>query len=315
MLGAPALAANAALRAGAGLVTLAVPRSIQLASATLAPCATSIPLPEDGGGLLNPRASLSFFRREKLLTGAAPPTVVAAGPGLGRGGSAFDRGWFALLDWLAGFRIPVVLDADGLNALHRKAEWDGPGWDAWGRFRGVLTPHPGELARLLGIATAEVQEQRERFAITVARQMNRPTEARSSRKNGLPTDSPEVVVVLKGSGTIVTDGERVFVNRTGNPGMATGGSGDVLTGVIAALIAQRLSLFDAAVAGTHVHGLAGDLAAQELGEVSLMATDLLSFLPAAFLKHRCRPSAGARLGGRRGRTARGHDRGQTRVER
>ncbi len=312
MPGAPALAANAALRAGAGLVTLAIPKSIQVATATLAPCATSIPLPEDAAGLLNPRGSLSVFRRQNLLSRTAGPTVVAAGPGLGRGGSAFDRGWFDLLDCLAECGIPIVLDADGLNALHRKTDWDGPGWDAWHRFRGVLTPHPGELARLLGISTADVQQHRERLAVTVARQMNRPRATRLSRKDGPPAAAPEVVVVLKGADTIVTDGQRVFVNRTGNPGMATGGSGDILTGVIAALIAQGLSFFDAAVAGTHVHGLAGDLAARELGEVSLIASDLLSFLPTAFLKQRPQPSTTAGTLRKRPRILEGRDRRQTR---
>jgi NAD(P)H-hydrate epimerase len=127
----------------------------------------------------------------------------------------------------------------------------------------VLTPHPGEAGRLLGIPADEVQSGRPGAARALARL----------------TGS---VVVLKGHRTIVDDGTRRIVNRTGNPGMATGGTGDVLAGVIGALLAQGLAPFEAAVLGARVHGRAGDLAARDLGQVSLMATDLLDALPRAF---------------------------------
>jgi NAD(P)H-hydrate epimerase len=285
MIGAPALAANAALRGGAGLATVACPRSIQLAVATLCPCATTLPLPENAAGMLDPKRTAKELhalgangragqvRRPNLLDPATAPSVVAAGPGLGRGNETFDRAWLALLDAFGRAGVPVVLDADGLNALHRSADWTGPGWDEAARFRTVITPHPGEMARLHQTTTTTVQRDRTHFAVNTARKMS------TARR-----DDPDhcAVVVLKGAGTIVTDGTRLYTNKTGNPGMATGGSGDVLTGLIAALIAQGMTCFDAAVLGVHLHALAGDLAAEDLGEISLTASDLIDTLPAAF---------------------------------
>jgi NAD(P)H-hydrate epimerase len=152
----------------------------------------------------------------------------------------------------------MVLDADGLNAFAGQAE----------KLRGaakplILTPHPGEFARLVRLDIATVQSQRQELA------------ARFAREHG-------VILVLKGHGTIVTDGKRVYENSTGNPGLATGGTGDVLTGLIAALLAQHLEPFAAAQLGVYLHGFAGDLARDQLGEVSLIASDLLTYLPAAF---------------------------------
>ncbi|MBI5764746.1 MAG: NAD(P)H-hydrate dehydratase [Planctomycetes bacterium] len=267
MIGAPALATNAALRVGAGLATVAAPDSVQLAVATLCPCATSIPLPQSRTGSLNPRASLATIRQMGLLT-SDRPTVVAGGPGLGRGDASFDKGlvdlWIAFM--CAG--VPLVLDADALNAMSKSGSH---GWSrvAWSRL--VITPHPGELARMQGVTTKAIQADRGRFAVQTARELG-------ARSRGAG-ESP--VVVLKGAGTIVTDGRRIYTNRTGNPGMATGGSGDVLTGLIAGLIAQGLSCFDAAVLGVHVHGKAGDLAAKHFGHASLIATDILDQIPAA----------------------------------
>src|SRR5262249_55553000 len=151
-----------------------------------------------------------------------------------------------------------VVDADGLNALASQVP----------RLRGrsaplVLTPHPGEFARLLDSDVATVQGDRQRRAV------------RFALEHGL-------VLLLKGQGTIVTDGRRGYVNTTGNPGMATGGTGDVLTGLVAALIGQGLEAFAAAQLGAYLHGRAGDLARDELGEVSLIASDLLAYLPRAF---------------------------------
>jgi NAD(P)H-hydrate epimerase len=127
----------------------------------------------------------------------------------------------------------------------------------------VLTPHPGEFARLTGRSIANIQADRERMAQSFAAEHG-------------------VVVVLKGQQTVVTDGQRVYVNSTGNPGMATGGTGDVLTGLIAALVGQKLEAFAAAQLGVYLHGLAGDLARDSLEEVSLIATDLIDHLPRAF---------------------------------
>jgi NAD(P)H-hydrate epimerase len=183
-------------------------------------------LPGDAGG----RISLRAASRIGELAGAA--TAVACGPGLGR-----SRGLNLLVsDLYSRVDRPLVLDADALNAL---AEGELPSPPA----PRVLTPHPGEFARLLGIKTAEVQSRREELATQFA------------ARHG-------VVVVLKGHETVVSDGTRTSLNTTGNPGMATGGTGDVLTGVITALVCQRMSAYDAARLGTHVHGLAGDLSAR-----------------------------------------------------
>jgi NAD(P)H-hydrate epimerase len=150
-----------------------------------------------------------------------------------------------------------VLDADGLNAF--VGHVDRLAGDKSPR---IITPHPGEFARLLHTDVKTVQEQRQALAVEFA-------------------SEHELIVVLKGQGTIITDGERVCVNTTGNPGMATGGTGDVLTGVIAGFLGQHLSPYDAAQLGVHVHGLAGDMARDQIGEVSMIAADLLDFLPPA----------------------------------
>lgn len=275
MIGAPALVANAALRSGAGLVTVAAPRSIQLHVATLCPCATTIPLSDDAHGRIEPRAALEYLREAGLLDESGAPSVVAMGPGLGRGDAAFDAGITALAHAFGDdARVPVVLDADAINAMHRAAGPDEGGWDRALHFRTVITPHPGELARLHGVSTGEVQADREGYAVRTARAMS----------GGRDHPNYRAVVVLKGAGTIVTDGVSLYVNKTGNPGMATGGSGDVLTGVIAAVIGQGISGIESAILGVHVHGMSGDLAAREKGQVSLIATDLIDWLPAAFKK-------------------------------
>ena len=270
MIGAPALAARAALRSGAGLVVVACPASIQLCVAGLCPCATSIPLAEESGVLDLP-ASIEEFRGRGLL-GAGKPSVAAIGPGLGRGNSRFDSEVLSLCEAFLEAEVPLVIDADALNALHKAGGNVKRGWNEVAWRRTVITPHPGELGRLQGIGTDEIQAQREAWAGRTAREMS----SKMEKDVGRP------VVVLKGAGTVVSDAERIYKNATGNPGMATGGSGDVLTGVIAALIGQRMSPFDAAVLGVHVHGMAGDLAAKKLGEVSMTASDLIDFLPDAF---------------------------------
>jgi NAD(P)H-hydrate epimerase len=136
----------------------------------------------------------------------------------------------------------------------------------------VITPHPGEFARLVGCDVATVQADRQRLAARFA-------------------TAHAAVVVLKGQGTIVTDGLRLAVNETGNPGMATGGTGDVLAGLLVALLSQGLEPFAAARLAVHLHGLAGDLACADIGETALIATDLLDYLPRAFRKHAAAPPA------------------------
>jgi ADP-dependent NAD(P)H-hydrate dehydratase len=263
MSGAAVLCASAALRGGAGLVYLAVPEDLLPLVAPANPCYLTVPLPGDRAGRLGGSAL------DPLVERVRASTVAVLGPGLGQ---SADLGKVvrAVLERTT---VPLVLDADALNLLAGHLEWlrahAGPV---------VLTPHPGEFARLLGGDTAGVQAQRQGLA------------ARFAVEHG-------VVLALKGHGTVVTDGQRRYVNTTGNPGMATGGTGDVLAGLIGALLGQGLEAFEAAQLGVYLHGLAGDLARDEVGEVSLIASDLLGALPRAFRAHGRADRAGGKAGG------------------
>ena len=248
MAGAPALAAMAAARSGAGLVQMFVPEAARGAAVTICPVATARTLPATTAQLL------------KALNDYAPD-VVALGPGLGDALSAE-----VVVQFLQQFSGPVVVDADGLNLL---ATLSPPPISNPQRI--VLTPHSGEARRLLVAAGkggdfAAAMESRKQAALDLVAAYG-------------------CNVVLKGHGTIVTDGQRLFINATGNSGMATGGAGDVLTGIIAALIGQKMVPLEAAILGVHLHGLAGDFAAEELGRHSLMAMDLIDYLPEAFCEH------------------------------
>lgn len=249
MVGAVALAANAAFRGGAGLVTFAAPETVQLTVAAMCPCATSVPLACNADGTPGDEAV------EQVARAAESADALAVGPGLAAGPT--QR---LIVRAMLEQDRPVVLDADGLNALQSIDHWH-----AIRRCPIVLTPHPGEFARMTGRTIADIQADRVAAALAAA-------------GDWANDDAPPLVCVLKGAGTVVTDGRRVYVNETGNPGMAGGGSGDVLTGLAAALIAQGLAPFDAACLAVNRHGAAGDLAAESLGEVSLMATDLLDAL-------------------------------------
>ncbi len=252
--GAPSMSSLAALRAGAGLVTTAVPVSILNNVALIAPELMTTPLPEDAQGQLDP----GFFG-DPLDAVLEKKTVIAAGPGLGQGDGA-EALVQALLERSA---VPLVLDADALNILSQNMP----------RFRDrdrtdrriVLTPHPGEMGRLAGISTAEVQKDR----IGLAR--------RFAAEYG-------VTLVLKGWRTLVAhpDG-MVAVNTTGNPGLAKGGSGDMLTGLVAAMIAQYPEELERAVeAAVYLHGLAADIAVREQDEHTLLVTDVIASLWKAF---------------------------------
>ncbi len=245
MTGAVVLAGMAALRGGAGLVRLAVADRCLETVAAYEPSYMTAPLPDDVDG----RISAAAHTRIVELAGAA--TVVALGPGLGRS-PGLDRLVGLLYEELS---LPMVCDADALNALSTDRELI-PRHAA----PRVFTPHPGEFARLVGHNYPG--EEREAAAMELA------------NRGG-------VIVVLKGHRTFVTDGRRHWHNSTGNPGMATGGSGDSLTGLITALACQGLEPYEAARLGVYVHGLAGDLGAKDLGEASLTARDIVRFLPAA----------------------------------
>lgn len=251
MSGAIALAGMAALRAGAGLVTLAVPDCCLETVAAYEPCVMTTPLPCDAQG------GLAESALETIMQRAARADVVACGPGLGGG-----EGVRALIPELyARLERPLVVDADGLNALAEYADRPGAEWAAPPAPR-VLTPHPGEFRRLCPVAAAPVADLQS-LAVEWARERN-------------------VVLVLKGHRSLITDGRRWVRNTTGNPGMATAGAGDVLTGMVAALLAQGMDAWDATRLAVHVHGLAGDLAAAERTQIALVARDLIEFLPAAW---------------------------------
>jgi ADP-dependent NAD(P)H-hydrate dehydratase / NAD(P)H-hydrate epimerase len=250
--GAAAMAGMAALRAGAGLVTVATAKSALPNVAGFAAELMTEPLPEtDTGGI-----GVASAKSGKLQQLASTMTVAAIGPGIGRYPETVEF----VQEGVRTLRCPLVIDADGLNAFDGKTELlDGS------KRALVLTPHPGEMSRLVGISTKAVQADR----LNVARNF-----AREHR----------LVLVLKGNLTIIAlpDGT-AWVNPTGNPGMATGGTGDILTGVTAGILAQMpTDAARAAVAAVYLHGLAGDVAAESMGEHSLVATDLLTGLPEAF---------------------------------
>jgi len=251
MTGAAALAGRAALRAGAGLVRVATAKSALPIVASIEPSYTTLPLAEDAAGRISAKAL------DAILTTVEENDVLAIGPGIGQ--SAGLRLIVETLVQQEGLRL--VIDGDGLNSLSRLS-----GWPKKRKADLVLTPHPGEMKRLWsGLFREDMPDDRQQTATRIA-------------------ESAQAVVALKGAGTVVTDGRRLYVNTTGNPGMATAGAGDVLTGVTTALMGQGLSSFDAMVLGVYVHGLAGDIAAGKLGQVSLMATDIIDALPEAFKK-------------------------------
>jgi ADP-dependent NAD(P)H-hydrate dehydratase / NAD(P)H-hydrate epimerase len=259
--GSVAMAGMAALRAGAGLSTVATPKSVLGTVAGFYPELMTEALSETDAGTISSNAQV---RVEELAQGK---TMLAIGPGISRHPQSAEL----VRRLIAKLRLPVVLDADGLNAFEGRAgELNGKGKTL------VITPHPGEMARLVGCTTADVQKNR----LKVARKF--------AREHAL-------IVVLKGYRTLVVqpDGE-AWVNTTGNPGMATGGTGDILTGMVAGMIAQHpKNAFVAVLAAVHLHGLAGDVMREKVGELSLVATDLLLGLPGAF--RRTREAAGEKL--------------------
>ncbi|MGD2094543.1 MAG: NAD(P)H-hydrate dehydratase [Phycisphaerales bacterium] len=251
MSGAAALTGRAALRAGAGLVRVATPKSVLPIVASIEPSFTTIALPEDSHGRISAKAI------NTILETISENDALAFGPGIGISGALRS-----ILETLLGQdQLRLVIDADGLNNLAGMKDWH-----VNLKAKLILTPHPGEMKRLWsGTFREQPPADRQQQAIQLAQQT-------------------KTIVALKGAGTVVTDGDKVYTNKTGNPGMATAGSGDVLTGVITALAGQGLNNFDAAVLGVYIHGLAGDIAAEKLGQVSLIATDIIHALSEAFMR-------------------------------
>ena len=258
MPGAIGLAGMACLRSGAGLVTLAVSSDVIDTVASYSPNYMTLGWSMEGESVA--ATSLAAIRQKVIGSSA-----VAIGPGLGL--SAASVSLLQVVSACA--KMPMIVDADGLNAM--AAERDllrntvGPR---------ILTPHPGEFARLVAdddLARKSRGDDGERVAAAGSLAACDP--------------SGRTIVVLKGHHTVVSDGRRFAVNQTGNPGMATGGSGDVLTGIILGLVCQGLAIWDAARLGAHLHGCAGDIAAARLGTVSMIASDIIDSLPAAFMRY------------------------------
>lgn len=248
MSGAIALAAMAGLRMGAGLVSAFVPDCCLRTVAGFDPCLMTISGPDNRNG------AFAYTAKHTLAPKLAGYDAIGVGPGMGTG-----PGSLGLIRMVAGLQqIPRVFDADALAVLPTN---DG----LIVRGPAILTPHPGEFQRLTGVSSSDRLSQ-----IIAAKEL--------AARCG-------VVVVLKGAGTLITDGTHSRINTSGNAGMATGGSGDCLTGVIVALLGQGLDVFDAAVLGVYLHGLAGDFAEKALGQLGMTAADLVRFLPPALLYH------------------------------
>jgi NAD(P)H-hydrate epimerase len=246
------MAGMAALRSGAGLSTVATAKDVLHTVAGFYPELMTEPLEQTEEGTISGKVST----RRRIDTLIRAKTVLAVGPGISRNPETAKL----VRSLVSKSEIPMVLDADGLNAFEGHAE------ELNGKGRSlVITPHPGEMARLVGSSVAAVQRDRLNVARTFAREHG-------------------VIVVLKGHRTVIAEPAGViWVNTTGNPGMATGGTGDILTGMVAGLIAQNPErIMEAVIAAVHLHGLAGDVACETMGEDSLVATDLLTALPEAF---------------------------------
>ena len=249
--GAATLCSQAALLSGSGLVTLGIPKSLNPIVAKKLTEMITLPLPETG------QHSFSLKALAPILKKMESVNALALGPGLSQNPETIRL----VHRLLPRIEAPTVLDADGLNAIAKD-----PSVLKKTKAPILITPHPGQMGRLIRQTGRFVQKHREKVAKDFAVRYN-------------------IITVLKGYRTVVASPKgKLYVNRTGNPGMATAGCGDVLTGIIGSFLGQGMNPFEAACRGVYVHGLAGDLAAKEKGEVSLIASDLLKFLPQAFKK-------------------------------
>lgn len=255
MTGAPLLVATAALRSGAGLVTCAVPDAVYPMVASQCVESMTLPLPSTRNGALSCDAldTITAFIKQRFVTS------VVIGPGISR-----EHETMALVQQLVKtLEVPVVLDADGLFAFVGKNKRNSLCINGFRRkYPLIITPHHGEMARLIGLHSDDVKKNREEICTRVA------------QENG-------IICVLKGHNTIVSDGKKICINPTGNAGMATAGSGDVLAGIIGALVADKKNhddFFTAVAFSVFVHGKAGDCARKKYGERSLIARDIVECL-------------------------------------
>ncbi len=249
MSGAAAIMAKSALRSGTGLSRAAVPESILPIIAAIEPSYTITPLPEDKQGRISRKALHTILDLLPLND------CIGMGPGLGK-----SNDLKLIIEKIIGQEdLKLVLDADGLNNLSGIKGWPGKV-----KADIILTPHPGEMKRIYkSVFREEMPDDRVEQAACLAEETN-------------------TTVVLKGAGTVVTDCKKYYINDTGNSGLASGGTGDCLTGIITSLRGQGMSAFEAAQLGVYIHGVAGDIAAEKLGQISMIASDVVDFLPEAF---------------------------------
>ncbi|MEW5821312.1 MAG: NAD(P)H-hydrate dehydratase [Cyanobacteriota bacterium] len=246
MIGAGLLTSYSALKIGAGLSTLASPKSLIPYYATAYPEITFLPLEETIHKAISASAVVNLSERLEDFQ------VIVLGPGLGV--DSDTRNFVdSILKKIIDKNIPVVVDADALNCIA-----DINNLKLYGNA--VITPHPKELSRLLKVEMSDILDDKMKYLEMASQKYN-------------------TNVVLKGAKTLITSGEKVYINTTGNSALATGGTGDVLSGIIAGLIAQGLNLFDASVCGVYLHGLAGEMASEELTEYSVVASDVIKYLP------------------------------------
>ncbi|MBQ8860554.1 MAG: NAD(P)H-hydrate dehydratase [Ruminococcus sp.] len=248
MAGACILSSLAALKSGVGLLKIALPQSIYPIVASSVFEAVYIPVKDSNDGTID-NNSLDY-----LLENAKKSTALLLGCGLKLCAETIEL----VKDYVRACTTPMLIDADGINALSMNI-------DVLKEVTAdvVLTPHPKEMSRLSGLSVEYIQNNRVEVAESFA------------KKYG-------VTLVLKGKDTVITNGENTFLNPTGNSGMAKGGSGDVLSGIIASLMSQGVSPIDSACVGVYIHGLAGDLAAQDLSKISMLPSDIVGHLPQAF---------------------------------
>jgi len=250
--GAAVLCSESAMRSGAGLVTLGIPKSLNSAIIKIKPKEVmTFPLPETSDGTLSPSGY------KKIKDFVKNTDVLVVGPGLTQNKST--QGLVRKV--ISKIAKPMVIDADGLNALVGHLETLSA--IRYPLSAKILTPHPGEMAKLMGISIKKVQADRKDITKKF-------------------TKDYKVTVVLKGYNTVVADYHgNLYINKTGNPGMATAGSGDVLTGMIAAFLAQGLNQFEASKYAVYLHGLTGDLAAREKTQIGMIASDIIDKIPEA----------------------------------